>query len=662
MPPAWLVTLRSAIVTVVVAAAAFALAQPTHVLLVLDASGSMYLKLDDGQYRIAAAKDALSAFVARLPDAPDLDVGLRVYGARRVAVEEGACEDSELVVSVAGFDRDGLLRAVRDTQAKGATPIAYSLERAAEDLAGLPGRKLVVLVTDGAESCRGDLREVVERLTGAGLEIDLRIIGFALSDAAIRTFDGLGAFENATSASELAAALGRAVELAPAAARYRVTVTLTRGGESVAEGATVRFVDAVDGTAHEFAAGADRVFAAELPAGTFRADVSDAFRERPLVVGGLAVVPDGANAFAFELAPAADVAIAVTPTDPVAGATVVASFDGAPDAERAWLAVAPTTADDGVYLAWTYVEGTAGEVTLRVPDETGAFEVRYHLALPEGGSKVIGRSPAFQVTAATATLTAPAEVAAGAAFEVAWTGPGNPGDYVTIVPEGAEEGRYLFYAYTGAGSPATLTAPIAAGAYEVRYVTGQNGSTLARRTVTVAAASASVRPPAEAAAGAAFEVAWTGPANPGDYLTIVPAGAGEGEYLSYAYADAGSPATLIAPIDAGAFEIRYVAGQDGSTMAAAPISVTPVTASVSAPATVDAGATFEVAWTGPANAGDYLTIVPAGADEGEYLDYAYADAGSPLTLTAPDEPGRYELWYVSGQGYRTLARAPVEVR
>ena len=654
--------LRALLTAAVLTVAAAALAQPTHVLLVLDASGSMYLKLDDGQYRIAAAKDALAAFVSQLPDAADLDVGLRVYGSRLVAVEEGACQDSELLLSVPGFDREALLRAIRDTQAKGATPIAYSLELAAEDLRGLPGRKVIVLVTDGAESCRGDLRGVVERLTAAGIDVDLRIIGFALSDAAIRSFEGLGSFENATSASQLAAALGRAVDLAPVAAAYRVTVALTRDGAPAVDGATVRFVDAVGGTAFDFTAGADGVFAAEVAAGSYRAELADAFSDRPLVVGGLAVTPDGANAFAFELAPTTEVAITVAPTDPVAGSAVQARYEGAPGGERGWLAIAPADAGDDVSLAWAYAQGAAGEVALRVPDEPGAFEVRYHLALPEGGSRVIGRSPAFTSRAATATLDAPAEVGGGAAFEVAWSGPDNQGDFLTIVPAGAEEGAFRDYAYTAEGSPARLTAPQEAGAYELRYVTAQVGSTLARRAIAVVAATASLTAPAQVPAGAAFEVAWSGPDNEGDYVTIVPVGTAEGEYGSYANTAHGSPATLTAPIDAGAYEVRYVAGQDQSTVASARVAVTAVGATVTAAARVGAGAAFEVAWTGPDNPGDYLTIVPAGAEEGEYLDYAYTAGGSPITLTAPDEPGRYEVRYVSGQGDRTLASAPVEVR
>src|SRR5690606_16795447 len=78
------------------------------------------------------------------------------------------------------------------------TPIAYSLELAAADLAGAPGRKVIVLVTDGEESCGGDVRAVAERLAGSGYEIDLHVIGFALTPLAQRSFEGIGTFQSAT--------------------------------------------------------------------------------------------------------------------------------------------------------------------------------------------------------------------------------------------------------------------------------------------------------------------------------------------------------------------------------------------------------------------------------------------------------------------------------
>jgi len=460
-----------------------AFAQPINVLIVLDASGSMYLKLDDGQYRITAAKDALSQFVARLPDAPDLNVGLRVYGANLVAVEEGACEDSELVEPVTGFDRDGLMQTIRDTQPKGATPIAYSLELAADDLREAEGRKVIVLVTDGAESCGGDLRAAVERLTAEGFDVDVRIIGFALSDFAIASFDGLGRFESTNSAAELADALARAADVAPS--DHLVTVRLARGGEPVTQGASVRFVDAVDGSSSALGLQADGSFTAELPAGNYRAVIDDATVPTSLTVGGLPVTPDGDNTFTFEL-DTVEVVLTVDPTDPLAGATVEVAFQGAPGVGGSFLTIVPTDAGDDVVLDRVPVSGASGLGQVRTPGEPGELEARYHARVAEGGTRVVGRSPAFASLPIEASVNAPDEIPAGTTFDVPWQGPNNDGDYLTIVPTGTRDGtRAGNWTATNRGNPATLTAPAEPGQYEVRYILREGHTTIARVVVTV---------------------------------------------------------------------------------------------------------------------------------------------------------------------------------
>lgn len=121
--------LRAAIVAVcLLLSCALAQAQePVYIQLILDASGSMWNKLEDGRYRIVAAKEVLSQLIAALPEQEGLNVGLRVYGANVWATDPGACEDSHLVVPMRGLDREALLETVRSTDALGATPIAYSL-------------------------------------------------------------------------------------------------------------------------------------------------------------------------------------------------------------------------------------------------------------------------------------------------------------------------------------------------------------------------------------------------------------------------------------------------------------------------------------------------------------------------------------------------------
>src|SRR5690554_1531329 len=154
----------------------------TYVQLILDASGSMYSQLEDGRYRLVAAKSVLTDFITNLPDGEDLHVGLRVYGSELQALDPDSCTDSRLYVPMAGVDRAALLGKVDEVLARGATPIAWSLEQAGNDFTE-PGSYMIVLVTDGEESCGGDIGQVMNDLAARGIDIDLRIIGFDLSES-----------------------------------------------------------------------------------------------------------------------------------------------------------------------------------------------------------------------------------------------------------------------------------------------------------------------------------------------------------------------------------------------------------------------------------------------------------------------------------------------
>ena len=247
-----------------------------------------------------------------------------------------------------------------------------------------------------------------------------------------------------------------------------------------------------------------------------------------------------------------------------------------------------------------------------------------------------------------ANLDGPAEVGAGAKFAVNWTGPTKPGDYVTIVAAGAAKwtNEPYFYATTGA-SPGSLVAPIKDGAYALWYVSGATDTILARSAITVTPFSGALGGPAEVEAGSSFDVAWNGPNGPGDYVTIVAAGTVKWTNESYFYTNSGNPGKLVAPVVAGDYVLWYVTGADDATMANQPITVTPYTVTLNAPGQVQHSATFQVVWTGPNGPSDYITIVPAGSPPDTYLSYAYTATGSPVTLTAPDIPGNYEVWYAS---------------
>jgi len=155
------------------------IAAPPQIELILDCSGSMTLDAG-GRPRMTVAKAALSRIIEELPD--NVRVALRFYGHRIEDGRPGACEDSELVVPFGPVDKPAVLAKVRDVKPVGTTPIAWTLCQLTNDFAGLLGDKVVVLVTDGREECKGDLGGAIRDVRAAGIDLRLEIVGFALND------------------------------------------------------------------------------------------------------------------------------------------------------------------------------------------------------------------------------------------------------------------------------------------------------------------------------------------------------------------------------------------------------------------------------------------------------------------------------------------------
>ncbi len=300
-------------------------------------------------------------------------------------------------------------------------------------------------------------------------------------------------------------------------------------------------------------------------------------------------------------------------------------------------------------------QGSSLEIA--APMEPGACEVRYIT----GRSHTILARASIEVMPVGATLDAAAEVTLGASFSVAWTGPNNTGDYVTIVAKGAPDEKYGSYVNTDQGSPVKLTAPPEAGDGELRYVSGQGRKVLARRPIKIAAAEVSLAAPSEATAGTTIEVAWKGPDNSGDYITVVSKETADGQYGNYTVTSTGSPLKLLVPIMAGGAELRYMTGQGGRVLARRPIKIAAAKVTLSAPAEAAAGGAVSITWTGPNNPGDYITVVAKSTPDGQYGAYTATSSGSPLTVTAPKEAGDGEIRYMTGQGGKVLARIGIKI-
>ena len=286
-------------------------------------------------------------------------------------------------------------------------------------------------------------------------------------------------------------------------------------------------------------------------------------------------------------------------------------------------------------------------------------------ALPAGRATRIVAGLLFGLSAWTSavaqTLTAPDSVRIGANVQITLAGDYDAKDFVSIVATGTAEGQYDAYAYASAAT-VTLAAPETPGAYEIRLLAAASPyATRASRPLTVEDVRASLSAPDRVDAGVEFEVRWDGPGNERDYVSWAEAGADDKAYNDFKYTNSGNPVTLRAPDKPGQYELRYFMGGTDRLVARRPLTVGGVAAELKAAARVAAGAEFPVSWSGPNNAGDFITLVTPDAPEGDYGDYRYTASGNPVTLHAPDAPGSYELRYATGQSYSTIGRIPLEV-
>ncbi len=246
----------------------------------------------------------------------------------------------------------------------------------------------------------------------------------------------------------------------------------------------------------------------------------------------------------------------------------------------------------------------------------------------------------------------------GSQLSLEATGAGDGHDFVTVVPKGSPEGSYEQYVYIKPGK-LLLQLPAKPGEYELRVCAAASPyKTLASQPLRIEGAAASVKAPASVKAGAEFEVTWSGPNNPRDYITI---GNAATRYMDYKYTSVGNPLKISAPAQPGEYEVRYILGQGDTVIATQKVTVGAVSATVTVPAQVAAGAKLSVSWTGPANPRDYITVVKAGAAEQTWGRYQYITTGNPVALIAPDAPGEYEARYLTAQGNATLARAKFTV-
>src|SRR5450432_364657 len=174
----------------------------TRVLFLLDASTSMGLNWENTS-KIIAAKQLINAMLDSLRSVSNVEAGLRVFGQLKVEGEND-CLDSKLEVPFNANAINVIPTVLNGIRPRGTSPIAYSLQQAAGDFPNdKNARNMIVLLTDGGESCQGDPCAVSRLLQEQHVIIRPFIIGLNTDTSLNNALSCIGEFYRASSPSIL---------------------------------------------------------------------------------------------------------------------------------------------------------------------------------------------------------------------------------------------------------------------------------------------------------------------------------------------------------------------------------------------------------------------------------------------------------------------------
>ncbi len=183
----------------------------TRILFLVDGSNSMFGTWEE-TLKIDAAKTILNRLVDSLRVDKNLELALRIYG-HRFDLDNRNCEDTKLEVGFSPSNHDEIISKISALEPKGTTPIAYSLTQAADDFPETDTyRNIVIIITDGVESCGGDPCKISEALQRQRIFLKPFIIGLSMDENYQKEFDCLGTFFDAREINDFRKALDLAIK------------------------------------------------------------------------------------------------------------------------------------------------------------------------------------------------------------------------------------------------------------------------------------------------------------------------------------------------------------------------------------------------------------------------------------------------------------------
>ncbi len=253
------------------------------IIFITDASGSMWQKVK-GEFKIQLAREVLGNLVGEMPE--DQPLGLVAYGHR----QKSDCSDIEELLPPGNMDKIAFQEALKELNPLGMTPLAQSASMVIDQLKSNGESATIILITDGVETCQGELCQVVKEAKEAGVDFVLHIIGFDLGDAnraplECAAREGEGLYLDASDKDQLEDAVQQSSDLKVDTPKGKLSIKSLRNDELIDAVAVVyqKGTDEDIAAVRSYSTPETNPALLNIPAGTYDLEVT--------VVGQQAIAP-----------------------------------------------------------------------------------------------------------------------------------------------------------------------------------------------------------------------------------------------------------------------------------------------------------------------------------------------------------------------------------
>ncbi|HUM47681.1 MAG TPA: VWA domain-containing protein [Chitinophagales bacterium] len=165
-----------------------------RILFVLDASGSMK-GVWEGTSKFDLSKQIIIHTIDSISKVnPKVEFGVRIFG-HQSPRSANNCKDTKLEIPFAKNNASLVAKRLQEIKPQGQTPIEYTLLQSISDFpADSLSNNSIVLITDGNETCNGNICSIASQMEAKGIVLKPFIVGLGLSDSLKKKFECAGSF------------------------------------------------------------------------------------------------------------------------------------------------------------------------------------------------------------------------------------------------------------------------------------------------------------------------------------------------------------------------------------------------------------------------------------------------------------------------------------